>query len=216
MIPIDSNEFTSLKRIGIVSEIAVCECVHLNKLLRSQLYAAHDADQCICTTHCALNAPYDIELWTFKTGIYAGMMSTIEVKSAQNGGRYPTFFAEIYQTASRSYAEYIVHPPAYMVYVDTESNTHYWYNGSVFVNAVKSHWDERIPNKRGTAMGVRFGTRSDVYGFLWLHVAAQLPSETYMQHKDAIEHRIETTADKITNTYRICEGLPDLNDVNVI
>lgn len=92
MIPVNTLEFTSLKRVGIVSEIAVCECVHLNAQMRQQLHTAFDVDTVIATTRVKLDAPYDIELWTFTTGIEATQgMHTVEVKSAQNGGRYPTF-----------------------------------------------------------------------------------------------------------------------------
>ena len=217
MIPVNTSEFTSLKRVGIVSEIAVCECVHLNAQMRQQLHTALDVDTVIATTRVKIDAPYDIELWTFTTGIEASQgMYTVEVKSAQNGGRYPTFFAEIYQTASRGYAEYMVHPPAFMVYVDTVSNMHYWYTGQTFVDAVKHNWSDRIPNRRGTAVGVRFKTRSTEYGFIAAHVAPFIPSETYRMNKDAIEHRIETTQDKPTFTYQTCAGLPDLSDKNVI
>lgn len=216
MMPINTREFTDLKRIGIVSEIAVCECVHLNQQMRMQLHTHFDVDQVICTTHVQKDAPYDIELWTFNKGIKSGQLHPVEVKSAKNGGRYPTFFAEIYQTASRGYAEYMVHPPAFMVYVDTVSNLHYWYDGKTFVDAVKGNWHRRIPNKQGSAMGVRFDTRSAEYGFLWMHVAPLQPSETYRINHDAIEHRILTTQDKDTYTYKTCVGLPDLSDKNVI
>jgi len=217
MIPINTIEFTDLKRVGIVAEIAVCECVHLNNHLRTQLHNTFDVDMVIATTRVKLDAPYDIDMWTFKTGIDSAQSKhTIEVKSANNGGRYPTFYAEIYQTASRGYTEYLVHPPSFMVYVDLVSNMHYWYDGPTFVDAVKANWANRQPNRRGSAFGVRFKTRSKEYGFKFVHVAPFMPSETYRMNKDAIEHRIDTTQDKQTFTYKICTGLPDLNDKNVI
>jgi len=217
MIPVNTAEFTDLKRLGIIAELAVCECVHLNPTLRKTLHTTFDVDMVIATTRVDLDAPYDIEMHTFNTGVEASAgMYPVEVKSAKNGGRYKTFFAEIYQTASRGYTEYLVHPPAFMVYVDIVSNMHYWYDGPTFVDAVKGNWQNRIPNKRGTAFGVKFDTRSTEYGFMFVQVGVQLPSETYMTHRDAIEHRIQTTVDKPTFTYKICEGLPDLNDKNVI
>ena len=114
-------------------EIAVQESAIWNLDLYSSLTGHLDCNQVLLTRDIKPDAPYDIRGYAV-TGNYFEEF-TIEVKSAANGGRYTTFFAELYQVGSMSYSEYLVTPPRFMVYVDTISELHFWYDGITFVNA---------------------------------------------------------------------------------
>lgn len=212
MNKIDIAEFNKLKCRGILSEMSVQETAIWNLDLYSALTGHLDCNQILLTRDIHPSAPYDIKGYAV-TGCFFQSFS-IEVKSAANGGRYRTFFAELVQLGSMSYSEYLVHPPTFMVYADTISGIQYWYDGQTFVNAVKSHWADRIYNTRGTAAGVRFDFASKEYGFLWAFKQSRTHREIYDTRTDEIEMMMKVEKSMPTN--KICEGLPDLTQQNVI
>ena len=212
MIPIDNTEFRKLKCRGILSEMSVQETAIWNLDLYCHLRGRQDCDQILLTRDIKVDSPYDI-LGYAVSGLYLDAF-TIEVKSAANGGRYRTFFAELVQLGSMSYSEYLVYPPTYMVYVDTISGIHYWYDGHTFADAVKSHWDDRIYNKRGTAAGVRFDFASVEYGFLWAIPQSRPHRDIYETRMPEIEMMMQVQ--KEMPSLKKCDGLPDLTGQNMI
>jgi hypothetical protein len=212
MTPIDKTEFNKLKCRGILSEMAVQESAIWNLDLYSSLTGHLDCNQILLTRDIKPSAPYDIQGYAV-TGSHFHPFS-VEVKSAANGGRYRTFFAELFQVGSMSYSEYLVHPPRFMVYVDTLLERHFWYDGQTFARAVKSHWADRIYNKRGTAAGVRFDFASKEYGFLWAGEQCRPHQDIYNTRQAEIEMMMQVQKDVPQN--KICDGLPDLSTDNVI
>ena len=212
MIPIDKTEFHKLKCRGILSEMAVQESAIWNLDTYSALTGYLDCGQILLTRDIKPDAPYDIRGYAV-TGCFFDEF-TIEVKSAANGGRYRTFFAELYQIGSMSYSEYLVTPPRFMVYVDTILQRHFWYDGQTFVNAVKSQWANRIYNKRGTAAGIRFEFASKEYGFLWAGPQCRSHEDIFYTRQDEI--RMIMQVQKKMPRHKICDGLPNLSDTNVI
>lgn len=212
MNKIDKKEFSKLKCRGILSEMAVQESAIWNLDLYSSLTGHLDCSQILLTRDIKPDAPYDIRGYAV-TGNYFEEF-TIEVKSAANGGRYSTFFAELYQVGSMSYSEYLIHPPRFMVYVDTISELHFWYDGQTFADAVKSHWADRIYNKRGTAAGIRFDFASKEYGFLWAGKQSRPHRDIYDTRQAEIQMMMQVQKDMPQN--KTCAGLPDLSDDNVI
>lgn len=212
MHKIGKAEFNKLKCTGILSEMSVQESAIWNLNMYSALTGHLDCNQILLTRDTPVNAPYDIKGYAV-TGSHFDPF-TIEVKSAANGGRYRTFFAELVQLGSMSYSEYLIHPPTFMVYVDTISQIHYWYDGQTFVNAVKSHWADRIYNKRGTAAGIRFEFSSKEYGFLWACRQSRTHTDIYDTRQDEIEMMMRV--EKQMPAHKKCAGLPDLTGQNMI
>lgn len=212
MIPVSKDEFHSLKKRGIISEMAVQESAIWNLDLYSHIRGHQDCDTVLLTRDIKPDSPYDI-LGYGVSGSYFQSF-TIEVKSARNGGRYRTFFAELVQMSSLSYSEYLVYPPTYMVYVDTESGVHFWYHGQTFVDAVKSNWDSRQYNYRGTAAGVRFDITSKEYGFMWAFNQSRPDTDIYHTRQDEIQMMMKVQ--KPTPTLKKCTGLPDLTSADVV
>lgn len=212
MIPIDKTEFNKLKCRGIVSEMAVQETAIWNLDLYSSLTGHLDCSQILLTRDIKPDAPFDIRGYAVTDDTFKPF--TIEVKSAANGGRYRTFFAELFQVGSMSYSEYLVHPPTFMVYVDTLLERHFWYDGQTFADAVKSHWTDRIYNKRGTAAGVRFDFASIEYGFLWVSQQCRPHTDIYYTRLSEIEMMMHVQKDM--PKLKTCAGLPNLSTDNVI
>lgn len=212
MNKIDKTEFKKLKCMGILSEMSVQESAIWNLDLYSSLTGHLDCSQILLTRDIKTDAPYDIRGYAV-TGVCFEEF-TIEVKSAANGGRYRTFFAELFQVGSMSYSEYLIHPPRFMVYVDTILERHFWYDGVTFAQAVKSHWADRIYNKRGTAAGVRFDFASKEYGFLW--AGEQSRPHINIYHTRQAEIQMMMKVEKKMPSHKICAGLPNLSDENVI
>lgn len=150
------TNFTSLLYQGITSELAVIDTIndYCDSLFDWMHYGSVTA---YLPSH--VDSPYDILLEI------GNDTRSIEVKSANCGDKWPTFFAEIMQTASQGYAEYLVHVPNYIVYVDLVENMHYWYNGDMFAAAVKARYMMRKPASVN-AEGVRFLKESDTFGFI--------------------------------------------------
>lgn len=153
------NNFSSLLLQGIQAEFAVMDSIN---------DAIHHSDFFLQWLHFGeLHAylpthpdtPFDILVEI------GNDIRSIEVKSANCGSKWPTFFAEIMQTASQGYAEYLVYVPNYIVYVDLPTNTHYWYNGDMFAAAVKARYMCRKP-ATVRAEGVKFLKESDVFGYI--------------------------------------------------
>lgn len=212
MTPVTESEFKKMKTRGIVSEMAVQETAIWNLDLYCKIKEHQDVDTVLMTRDISSDSPFDI-LGYGVTGHYFQSF-TIEVKSARNGGRYRTFFAELVQMGSLSFSEYLIHPPTYMVYVDTETDIHFWYDGQTFVNAVKSHWSDRVYNWRGTAAGIRFDITSTEFGFLWAVNQSRTSSDIYVTRQDEIRMMMQVV--KPTPALKKCEGLPDLTSADVV
>ena len=212
MIKVDNAEFKRLKCRGIVSEMAVQETAIWNLDLYSHLTGHQDCEKVLMTRDIKPSDPFDILGYAVTDNYLQGF--TVEVKSAKNGGRYRSFFAELVQLGSMSYSEYLVHPPTYMVYVDTESQIHFWYDGQTFADAVKSQWANRIYNKRGTAAGIRFNIADPAYGYLWSFNQSRTDREIYDSRQDEIQHMMQVQ--KSMPTLKVCDGLPDLTDKTMI
>jgi hypothetical protein len=212
MTPVTTTEFHKLKKRGIISEMAVQETAIWNMTQYMNLRGHQDCDRILLTRDIRQNAPYDI-LGYAVTGLFHRGF-TIEVKSAKNGGRYRTFFAELVQIGSLSYSEYLLHPPTYMVYVDIETDIHFWYDGQIFVDAVKAHWADRVYNWRGTAAGVRFDITSDEFGFMWAVNQSRSSMDIFSTRQDEIQMMMQV--DKPTPSHKKCDGLPDLTSLDVV
>ena len=212
MTPVTDAEFKKYKTRGIVSEMAVQETAIWNLDAYTKIRGHQDCDTVLMTRDIKSDSPFDI-LGYGVTGSYFQSF-TVEVKSARNGGRYRTFFAELVQLGSLSYSEYLIHPPTYMVYVDTETDVHFYYDGQTFVNAVKSHWADRQYNWRGTAAGVRFDITSTEYGFLWAVNQSRPSIDIYSTRQDEIMMMMQVV--KPMPAIKKCDGLPDLTSSDVV
>jgi hypothetical protein len=199
--PLMTN-FSSLLLQGIKTEMAVIDCInnHSHSLL-SHFAFGH--------LHAYLpkhpDTPFDI-LVEFGNDI-----RSIEVKSADCGDKYPTFFAEIIQTASMGYAEYLVYSPNYIVYVDLPTNTHYWYNGDMFTSAVKARYTMRKPT-RVNSEGVRFLKESEVFGFIGKIKPIPTLEDIVDKYSDEIEYRLHDRMQYHTaKVYKEAPFLPTLS-----
>ena len=101
-----------------------------------------------------------------------------------------------------------------MVYVDTESQVHFWYDGKTFAAAVKSQWANRIYNTRGTAAGIRFKIADPAYGYLWSFKQSRTDREIYDSRQDEIQQMMQVEKDM--PSLKVCSDLPDLTDQNMI
>lgn len=212
MIPLNKKEFKRLKCRGIVSEMAVQETAIWNLDLYSHLRGHQDCEKVLMTRDIKPSDPFDILGYAVTSNHLQAF--TVEVKSAKNGGRYDSFFAELVQLGSMSYSEYLVYPPTYMVYVDTESQVHFWYDGKTFAAAVKSQWANRIYNTRGTAAGIRFKIADPAYGYLWSFNQSRTDREIYDSRQDEIQQMMQVEKDM--PSLKVCADLPDLTDQNMI
>jgi len=108
MTPVTDAEFKKYKTRGIVSEMAVQETAIWNLDAYTKIRGHQDCDTVLMTRDIKSDSPFDI-LGYGVTGSYFQSF-TVEVKSARNGGRYRTFFAELVQLGSLSYSEYLIPP----------------------------------------------------------------------------------------------------------
>ena len=190
----------NLLRTGLISELAVVDMLNHHSESFFSLFMMRGLKNAHLPRSKA--TPYDIVLEI------GNDIRTIEVKSANCGGRYPTFFAEIIQTATMGYAEYLVYVPNYIVYVDIPTGRHYWYNGDMFVAAVKSMYMHRIKAPRAKAEGVKFLKTSSVHGYIGC--VDQIPTREDIEDQYLYVIQQRMMEPKIPDIYKQAPFLPDL------
>lgn len=195
-----SQSFLKLKKLGLISELAVVDMLNHHSESFFSLFMMPGLKNAHLPK--SKSTPYDIVLEI------GNDIRTIEVKSANCGDRYPTFFAEIIQTATMGYSEYLVYVPNYIVYVDIPTGRHYWYNGDMFVAAVKSMYVHRIKAPRAKAEGVKFLKTSTVHGYIGC--VDQIPTRPDIedQYMYVIQQRM--IEPKIPEIYKQAPFLPNL------
>ena len=192
--------FHNLKKTGLISELAVIDMLNNHCESFFSLFMLPGYKRAFLPKSKA--TPYDIVLEI------GNDIRTIEVKSANCGDRYPTFFAEIIQTATMGYSEYLVYVPNYIVYVDIPTNRHYWYNGDMFVSAVKSMYMHRITAPRAKAEGVKFLKESAVHGYIGS--IDQVPTRDDIEEQYLYTIQQCMVEPKIPSIYKHAPFLPDL------
>jgi hypothetical protein len=204
--------FKKLLHQGTIAELAVMDEINKGRAF-AQVYQDVPYDYMNATIDVGRYDPHDIHIFcahlTSDGFSYREQkICTVEVKSAMNGGRYDTFFAEIRQTTSNGYSAYLVHPPTWIVYVDIPTRTHYWYDGAFFVNAVKSSYKHRYQPKNLKAEGVRFAIKSEAWGYIGCYRQRDEWDEICERYDNTIKTRINTK--KRPLVYKQCLFLPDL------
>jgi hypothetical protein len=192
--------FNSLLRTGLISELAVVDMLNNHCDSFFSLFIMHGTKSAHLPYSKA--TPYDIVVEI------GNDVRTIEVKSANCGDRYPTFFAEIIQTTTVGYAEYLVYVPNYIVYVDIPTGKHYWYNGDMFVAAVKSMYMHRIKAHSAQAEGVKFLKDSEIHGYIGC--VDQIAERSDIEDMYAYIIRERMQQPKIPEVYKSAPFLPDL------
>lgn len=198
----NNKSFRSLLRQGIITELAVVDMINHNSEFISFLLC-HEPQHAMCVD--AL--PYDIHMMTLVNDYMR--LKSIEVKSAICGDRYTTFFAEIIQTKSNGYAEYLVHSPDYIVYVDVPTGMHYWYDGELFSIAVKARHMSRKPTKCGRGEGILFKKEDKVFGYIGK--AKQTPTWEDMSYRYEIEIKNRLHQHKHPMVHKNAPYLPTLD-----
>lgn len=194
------QSFLSLLKTGLISELAVIDMLNNHSDSFFSLFAMHDG----MDAHLPMSkaTPYDIVVEL------GNDIRTIEVKSAKCGDRYPTFFAEIIQTGTMGYAEYLVHVPNYIVYVDIPTGLHYWYNGDMFVAGIKSMYVHRIKAPNAQAEGVKFLKESEVHGYIGK--TQQIPTRSDLEQYYSYVITQRMLEPKTPAIYKQAPFLPDL------
>lgn len=217
---INNREFKRLLAMGCIAELSVVHSI--NEIEFDMKDVGVYADLISATDDVPLD--YHSDLVLEASDLSDGFSPTtneawyaIEVKSAKNGGRYidhptgeVTLFAEIIQTGTYGYPEYLVEPSEYVVYVDTESNIHYWYDGHKFAEQVKSRYHTRFLIPLGTAEGIKFVSTDINFGFLFKHDASE-----FHKLRDIVEHNSEHIKARLNRkkkapVHKVCAGLPDI------
>jgi len=196
---------------GVVAEFVVMDLLQHNNMV---LEKGMGITECVQLT----NAPsypqsskhHDLDLKILDCNTWdVTDVKTIEVKYAWNE-KYPTFFAEIIQSNSGWYAEYLVYPPDYMFYVNGATKTLFCYDGKIFTDKVKSEYNNRRKNSFGSAEGVLFGVKSKEYGYLYQYPVHQNYYNVLKHKEDKIKHRLNASKGVYVNGSKTCQGLPNL------
>lgn len=204
--------FKRLLHRGVVTELAVMDEINLYNVFK-KIYKFPPYRFMEATSDVGLYTPHDLHI--FCASMMEGkilrdnqQICTVEVKSADNGGKYDTFFAEIIQLNTMGYAEYLVHPPTWIVYVDIPTRTHYWYDGGFFVGAVKSMYKQRYQPRGLQAEGIKFPIKSEEFGYIDCVRQTQEWDEICDKYDEIIKQRLK----KKRRTYikKKCLFLPDL------
>lgn len=221
---ISNREFQSLLAKGILCELAVMEDINGLGNTDTELLGIC-FDEVIAINAIPDDAPFDLALhahdyprdneWDEWGGECFCCVLPVEVKSAENGGMYTafgtsqlTFFAEIIQTGTNGYPEYLVHPPEFVVYVDIPTRVHYWYEGEIFAKKVRSLWHRRFLIKSGTAEGIIFNSEDPEFGYVYKFNAFKNWDELIERHGDYILNKVKQK--KKTKVYKTCPTLPTL------
>lgn len=198
---------------GVVAEFVVMDVLHANELLVTKgLNLTDCVDLNNKPSYPTSNAHHDLDLniYLCDTGQLMDTKS-IEVKQANNKKGYTTFYAEITQLKSQTYAEYLVFPPDYMVYVDSYNKIAYFYDGNKFVDEVKKNYGRRKNNYINTADGVVFGQQSSDFGYLFRFPCKQNYFNVLRTKKNEITTRLKASKGVKVNGFKKCKGLPDLH-----
>jgi hypothetical protein len=204
--------FKRLLHQGTIAELAVMEEINKGRAMQS-LYKQPPFDYMLATIDVGKYDPHDIHIfcaWLEDMGLHkrGQQICTVEVKSAMNGGKYDTFFAEIIQTTTQGYSAYLVHPPTWLVYVDIPTRKHYWYDGELFALAVKASYKHKYQPKNLKAEGITFKTTSEHFGYLGCYKQADEWDDICDRYDNIIKERINTR--KRTVIYKDCLFLPTL------
>ena len=154
-----------------------------------------------------LSDPYDTRLYLGKEQKERAWYS-METKAAENGGKFPNFFAETISMKSNCYPEYLVHPPTFMCWVDSLSNDLYFYDAEVLIAYLKEKFQYSFPNKYKTAKGLLFGCEDVSKGFICKVSSTLSFSETAEKHKGEIRRRMNKG--KVAPFHKMAPGLPNL------
>jgi hypothetical protein len=202
--------FQRLLHQGTITELAVMDEINSGRVFQC-LYNDTPYDHIHATVDVGLYAPHDIHVYcaNIKGGKKVGKkVCTVEVKSTNNGGKYNTFFAEMIQTKSMGYAEYLVHPPTWIVYVDVPTRQHYWYDGNFFVNAVKAMYKYRYQPRNLHAEGIKFAIDCKHFGYLGTYRQTEEWDTVCDKYDDIIKMRLKKH--KNTIVHKRCLFLPTL------
>lgn len=215
---INNREFKKLLAQGCIAELSVVRSINNIEFNEKNLNLFCDYIDCTDDVPTDYHCDLMLQVSDRSDGFSPTCNETIldvEVKSAANGGAYKdhsgekTFFAEIIQTGTNGYPEYLVTPVDFIVYVDTKDNTHYWYDGSIFAEKVKSRYYNKFPIALGTAEGIKFSALSKDYGFMYMHKAQHTLTEIVKENHDHIIGRINRK--KVSVIHKNALGLPTLN-----
>jgi len=196
---------------GIVAEFVVMDMLqHNSMVLEKGLGVTTCTDLDNAPSYPQSNAHYDIDLNLFECETMEPLgKKTIEVKYAWNPN-YPTFFAEILQVRSQTYAEYVVHPPDFMVYLNGHDKMLYCYDGKAFVDGVISNYNNRRLNSYGSAEGVLFGKKDKEYGYLFSYPVEQNYFSVLKHKTKEIDHRLAASEGVSVKGSKVAEDLPSL------
>jgi len=197
---------------GVVAEFVVMDMLCANQLLVEKGLGIKN----VCITmdnkpsypQSQKHHDLDLHLNDCKTYLLQ-QTKTVEVKYAYNDS-YPTFFAEITQLNSQTYAEYLVYPPDFMFYVNGFDKMAYCYDGNKFVEGVKRDYDHRRKNQYNSADGVLFGKKQQDYGYLFSYPVKQNYFNVLKNKDEEIKHRLNASRGVYVNGSKTCKGLPNL------
>ena len=207
----DKSTFRHLYSKGLICELAVMDAINNN--LTKKLFAACPYDYFDCTDDVGMYAPYDLMMFCAhknkkKLPTTNNELRTIEVKSATNGGKYTTFFAEILQTKSQGYAEYLVKAPTYVVYVDVLTRIHYWYDGDMFTTAVAFAYPKSFQPPGLHAIGITFDMEDPEFGFIGTVYQKDTWPEVIKKHDKRLQEKFKEN--KRCRVHKTAPFLPTL------
>ena len=199
-------DFNKLLFEGTLTEMSVIKMVNQEPdLMRDLLLSSRNTWDWTCK-EAEPTDPFDLRLQIGNTEAYY----SVEVKSARNGGKYPTFFAETLQVGSNTYPEYLGAVPTFICYVDTINGDHYWYCGETFVEQVKANIDNAFPIAIGTAEGLKFPKEDKSWGYLCSYQPDFTLADVALEYKPQIKKRLENK-DKQGSTLKAVDGLKTLS-----
>ena len=204
--------FRKLLHQGTIAELAVMEEINKGRAMES-IYKHPPFDYMLATIDVGKYDPHDIHIFCAhleNLGLHKRdqQICTVEVKSAMNGGKYDTFYAEIIQIKTQGYSAYLVHPPTWIVYVDIPTRKHYWYDGNIFAVAVKASYKHKFQPKNINGEGITFPMTSEEFGYLGSYRQSDEWDEICDRYDDIIKERINKQQNLIV--YKECLFLPTL------
>lgn len=204
--------FRKLLHQGTIAELAVMKEINENRAMEA-LYKDKPFEYMLASVDVEDDDPHDIHIYcahldNLGLDMRDKQICTVEVKSAINGGRYDTFFAEIIQIGTQGYSAYLVHPPNWIVYVDIPTRTHYWYDGDLFAIAVKARYKHKYKPQKVKAEGITFPINSQEFGYLGCYQQKDKWDDICDEYDELIKERINTH--KTPPVYKECLFLPSL------
>lgn len=196
---------------GIVAEFVVMDALLHNQMLLEKglgMSACVDLDNAPSFPTSDSHHDLDINVYLCDTGELQDT-KTVEVKYAWNP-QYPTFFAEITQLKSQTYAEYLVYPPDFMFYINGFNKMLYCYDGKEFVEGVKKNYNNRRTNSFDSADGVLFGLKDKDFGYLFSYPCKQNYFNVKAYKQKEIEIRLAASEGVSVKGSKESRGLPSL------